>query len=258
VDVVEIVALVVCVGWVLFSEWNVRRSNRALIDVERSLGEESRLVIVSGDTYRSLDLAWYRKLQRDLESAGWRFAGDYTEPAAKNIDAFVRCMISPDETTTFTMAHVRFTGWMKLAGPLVGGTERRILECSTELSDGAYLETENLLDAPLLDPAPHIERELLPADTDCRTLASRHAARLSERLRRHPNVACVAVHSFEDVLASRARCEARRAAHRRTTGLKRTELVALAPKWDRQGAVETYAALVAARARERADRDPPQ
>jgi hypothetical protein len=234
-DWIEIAALVLVVGWLLWSSAIRRRSPRHIHAVEKALMSLPQYTRVDAAKYGFLDLAFYRATQADLERAGYRLLGDVTDRRMEArwtpVRSFVRILVSEDGTEQAGIFHVRLNGPLGWVMRRLGMKDQRVVELETELSDGGFLVTTTVDRSLMLSQPEEFEHEFLPNDASARTVAYRHAERVAVKLRERPEIHAVIVETLDDALQSQIRGELIKIRRRRKLdGITREEMLALAPK----------------------------
>lgn len=232
-DWIEIIALVVCVSFVVWGVVYKRKSPKQLRAAERLLMSLSEYEVARLEQFQFLDLAFYDDAQAAFEGLGYRLLGNLTDRrigANSPVRTFVRVMVSSDGADVGAIFHLRFRGPLKILLWVFRVKEQRVVEQETEFSDGTFLNT-TLADARIMLAQPSaFQTEHMPADTTVRQLCFRHSKRVAERLKGIPDVATVTITTLEEAIASQRRGEWVKVLWRRKLGgLTRDELVKLAP-----------------------------
>ncbi len=182
-------------------------------------------VAVDPKAFRHLDLHWYDRTSRLLQSKGFRPLAnieDKTITAAPNgvlMPAMVRTMLSKDGTVMASLYHARLKGlFLRLLLWLLRKLPGRVVDMETECTDGSFVVTSNAASAAVMALPTLISAEYLRAKATVHEVHQRHTKRVSAHLARRPGVrACVAT-TQDELIASQNRMNAIKAAYRGEVG----------------------------------------
>jgi len=172
---------------------------------QKMFGQPLDLAEVSHREFAHADVAYYDRIARELEAAGYRCLGDLEERNESRrfpkMRHFVRLLISADGTTTAAITHLRLRGWTGLALRCVtGGRDVYVIEFETEFEDHASLKTTNSPVKP--DPYEHLDVRTLPRATTCEDLMRAHAEAVAEVLADPAHPRPVRIETLADAIAS--------------------------------------------------------
>jgi hypothetical protein len=202
--------------------------------------------------FPQLDLRAYEKIGAELAALGFRHLVDLenmhvsTAPSRVIAPTFTRAFTSPDGTIVAGLYQVRrlrrrnlrsfaqgllSLGWVaaprKFFRRTVTGT---LLGFATEFEDGTTIATSNALRGALIELPPQIQCEYHHRRTPTELLLRRHEERMAARRVQGWSVRALVTSSVEDLLASFARSNALKYAHREAVGwLTREEVRSMSP-----------------------------
>jgi len=193
-------------------------------------GEPHELATVSPDAFPEADLEFYDRVQRELESRGYRFVCDVEDLTMSRIyphnRTFLRLCIDAGGMIRASAYHLHPRGVVISMLQLVQLFPRhlRVIELVSEIQ-GTFLVTSNTHGVDRLEPPPEAKVERLPLSTPIPEVISTHEKRITALLREHPERMPVAFETYEDILASMARAHVAMARHRQKVGgISRDEL----------------------------------
>ncbi len=201
---------------------------RARIDAV--YGEPHELARVSPAAFPEADISFYDRVKADLEGRGYRWLADVEDLTLSRLypqnRTFLRLFTDGGGMIRGSAYHLHPRGVVVSMLQLVQLVPRhlRILELVTELR-GTFYVTANTHGIDRLEPPPEAKVERLPVSTSIAQVVERHAARITELVRAHPESVPTTYESYEDVIAAMARSHVAMARHRQKVGgLSRDEL----------------------------------
>lgn len=230
-----VVALVSWLVGLLLRRHTARNTAESVLQTTRDLySGRHEYRIVSPSEFAGSDIGYYDWMQAFLESYGFRHIADIENVTlARKMPqtrAFIRSMLSADGTVTAGIYDVRLGGWMRLLQLLHAlPRDLRTLDLETEFSDGTFVMTSNSLGADNTSSPPQIRKQQYPRATGPADLLSFHQRAVGEALTQRPDVAPLALSTFDDLLASQHRQQDLKNAYAVSIGfMDRAELMRIA------------------------------
>ena len=196
-----------------------------------------RYVTVNARDFGHLDLAYYDKVQRYLESQGFRWIGDKENltlseaPGGIFHRVLIRVLVSADGKICAALYHPKIkSGWLRIRRFIRGKRLGRVVDFASEFSDGSFSITSNAAVAGKMSLPKQIRSEFLVRDTPAETVLIRHRAKLAVQTQA-PDVHHRLVQSYDESIAMQNRMNALKSAHRgEIGGITREELDAISPE----------------------------
>ena len=177
------------------------------------------------------DHSFYDRLAMDLERRNYRRVGDVEDLTLSRVyphmRTLLRVFIDDGQMISVVGYEFRPRGPMVAALQLLRASMRRVrvIELTSEATNGRALITANTRGLDRLDASPQVSLERMDPSTAVAALLTRHRERLIETSRRDATWVPVPMASLQDAMASRQRSHGRAARHRRAQGrLSRDEL----------------------------------
>jgi hypothetical protein len=154
------------------------------------------------------DVAFYDRVQRELEALGFHTVGDVEDLTLSRVypetRTFVRILVDDAALIRAGAFHLRPRGGVVGVLSALGIVPRHIhvVELVTEMPRGRFLVTAPTRGLDRLDPPPEAHVERLPPGTSTRELVSHHRRRIQEHLRVHTAHTPVTMDGYDAVLAS--------------------------------------------------------
>ncbi len=197
---------------------------------------EHNYALVDAREFKHLDLAFYNRTQRFLESRGFSLLCDKEDLTISNAPSsvlhrlFLRVMTSADGNICAAIYHPRIKSfWLRWLLYFLGKRVDRVVEFETEFADGSFLSTSSAMSAGAMSRPRQIDAEHFPYNTSAETLLQRHLSKLEQRLK-VPGTTCRPVRTFDDNIAMQNRMNALKAAFRKKLGgVTKEELDKISP-----------------------------
>lgn len=127
-----------------------------------------------------LDRAYYDATERELAAMGFRTLGDYEDRTMSRIypsmRTFIRWMASRDGTVSAGIYHFRMRGWQGVLSSIgIFPKPVRCVDLETEMADGVFAVTANILGRDLSSAVQGISRVHLPPGSGVGELLAKHA-----------------------------------------------------------------------------------
>jgi hypothetical protein len=209
----------------------VRGGSRLRDELDALFSGEHEYRDVSPADFPYADVAFYDRIQRELEGHGFRKVGDVEDLTLSRVypetRTFVRIMIDDAAVIRAGVFHLRPRGGLMGLVSALGVMPRHIhvVELVTEIPRGRFLVTAPTRGLDRLDPPPEVAVERLPPRTSTRELVEHHRRRLREHFRTNTAHTPVTVEDLAAVLASVQRGHVAASRHRQKIGrLSKEEL----------------------------------
>jgi len=177
---------------------------------------------VDASTFRHLDLKFYDALRDTLIAQGCAWLGDVENLSLKQTAfdprSFIRILVSKDQTTCIGLYHVRPRFWVRLLLWIFRVKLGKMIDCETELSNGAYVVTSNATEAGKLNLPPNLDRKFFPLNTPHMIVFEEHQRRLKDIFATDPHVLATTMRTVEEALEMQHRMQAVKAAYRKGIG----------------------------------------
>lgn len=200
-------------------------------EIDALFGGEHEYRAVEATDFPGADLAFYDRVQRDLESLGFRKLADVEDLTLSRVypetRTFVRMMVDEAALIRAGAFHLRPRGGLTGLFSLIGIVPRhiRVVELVTEVPRGRFLVTAPTRGLDRLDPPPEAKVERLPPGTSTRALVEHHRRRVADHLRAHGAHSPVTMDGYDAVIASVQRGHVAASNHRQRIGrLSKDEL----------------------------------
>lgn len=176
--------------------------------------------VVSPADFPQLDMAYYERTQGKLEALGFTFLGDVENVTLRPWSrAMIRHMASSDGLTMAEFYHARFRTWLRVLQMLTpGGWDLRLLEFTSEFSDGTFVNTRNTLGADNITPPQGVYVSRHRRSLGPKKLLGHHQQAVQEWLQDRPGVSLVPHLTLEGNLQVCHRVQALRIQQHHTTG----------------------------------------
>ena len=167
-----------------------------------------------------------------METQGFRHLGDYEHADLKgtpqDTGCFLRVAASGEGLMTGSMYHFRpQVRWLRLIMLVLNRGGMKFVDFQTEFSDGSFMTTSNAEMAGTMKSPSSIDARFLPAKTPPQELLPLHLKRITEHLKKNPELTVREVRTLEDAFAAEERQDAVKAAFRQELGgMTREELFA--------------------------------
>ena len=203
-----------------------------LAAIEATYRPSHEYVNVDPKLFRHLDLHWYDRTSRLLQSKGFKPLANVADRSktalAGNVlmPALIRTMLSKDGTVMAVLCHARIKGLLRrLLLWLLRKLPGKVINMETECTDGTFVVTSNAATAALIELPALISAEFLRARATVHEVHHRHVTHLAAHLARRPGVSARSVSTQVELVASRNRMNALKAAYRgQVGGITREEL----------------------------------
>jgi hypothetical protein len=193
-------------------------------------GEHDYQKVAPAD-FPNADLAFYDRVQRELEALGFRKLADVEDQTLSRVypetRTFVRVMVADAALIRAGAFHLRPRGGLVGLFAMFRMVPRdvRVVELATELPRGRFLVTAPTRGLDRLDPPPEAKVDRLPPGTPIAELVAHHRRRIQEYLRSHTAHTPVSMDDYDAVLASVQRGHVAASNHRQKIGrLSKDEL----------------------------------
>jgi len=193
-------------------------------------GEHDYQQVVPAD-FPYADLAFYDRVQRELETLGFRKLADLEDLTLSRVypdtRTFVRVMVDDGALIRAGAFHLRPRGGLAGLFSVLGVIPRHVhvVELVTELPRGRFLITAPTRGLDRLDPPPEAIVDRLPPGTPTAELVTHHRQRIKDHLRKHTVHTPVQMDNLDAVLASVQRGHMVASRHRQKIGrLSKDEL----------------------------------
>jgi hypothetical protein len=177
------------------------------------------------------DLAFYDRVQKELEQLGFRKLRDVEDETLSRVypetRTFVRVMVDEAALIRAGAFHLRPRGGLAGLFSALGLVPRHVhvVELVTELPRGKFLVTAPTRGLDRLDPPPEAKVDRLSPGTSTRELVAHHRKRIQEHLRANAAHTPVSMDDFAAVMASVQRGHLAASKHRQKIGrLSKEEL----------------------------------
>lgn len=171
---------------------------------------------VEGD-FEGLDRDYYEQTTAELTGRGFRHLGDLVDKTIEESQGEhppIRVLTAEGGTTQAALFHLA----PKKVSSIMAGKSLTIREFATELSDGSFLMTSNLLGLDLITAPPKLVKERLDLATPVAEMLQRHEKRKEEYLQSRPGLTCVAINTLEEAIESEKRQQLVKNEHRKQIG----------------------------------------
>jgi hypothetical protein len=221
-----------------------------LADIEAAYRPSQDFVNVDPTLFRHLDLRWYDRTSRLLQSKTFEPMANVadraaaTRPGATLMPVLLRMLLSKDGTVIVTLSHARMRNPLtRLFVWLLRQSPGRVVDMETECTDGSFVVTSNAARGHVADLPPGIAAEFLRPSATVHEVSHRHAARVLAHLAARPGVVARAASTRGEAFASQHRMDALKAAHRgELNGITREMLQRLSVRDMSHGAQTTTSA----------------
>jgi len=157
--------------------------------------------------FTHLDLKYYDKAQRILETQGFRLIGDVenlTHSALpRAVKILSRLMVNEDGTLWATIYHYRPRFFFRVVLWLGGIRSGKVVDFETAFSNAHFMTTSNHGPAGVSKSAPELHTEELAPKTPVLEVLARHRQRVEEYLGGNPGVFAVPKRTLADIVASK-------------------------------------------------------
>ncbi|MGJ8660825.1 MAG: hypothetical protein ACSHXL_02180 [Bacteroidota bacterium] len=179
--------------------------------IEKAFGRKQIWEPVDPQNFKNLDLDFYDRIQKELESLGFRCIGNDENQTLKggfeDMYTFVRTFISGDETVQSAVYHPKPALWVRCLLFLTGSKLGKVYDFETELSDGSFVVTNNAKMASSLPPVPNINSKQYQVGTSLKNVLKGHLQRVQKQLNEKADVKAVRVSTKKELWSSQARLE---------------------------------------------------
>jgi hypothetical protein len=193
-------------------------------------GEHEYRDVVPAD-FPYADVAFYDRVQKELEAIGFRRVGDVEDLTLSRVyperRTFVRLLVDDAALIRVGAFHLRARGGLVGVFATIGVVPRdlHVVELVTELPRGRFLITAPTKGLDRLDPPPEVSVDRLPPGTSLKELVAHHKQRIADQLRKNPAQSPVEVRDRDSVMASVQRGHVVASEHRQKVGrLSKDEL----------------------------------
>ncbi len=209
----------------------VRGGARLREEIDALFGGEHEYRTVTPADFPYADVAFYDRIQRELEAQGFRKVSDVEDLTLSRVyperRTFVRLLVDDAALIRVGAFHLRARGGMVGLFAAIGVVPRDlyVVELVSELPRGRFLITAPTKGLDRLDPPPAMAVDRLPPGTPLAELVAHHRRRIAEHLRRHPVHSPVELRDHDGVMASVQRGHVVASVHRQKVGrLSKDEL----------------------------------
>jgi hypothetical protein len=209
-----------------------KAAHEILATIEATYQPSHDYVNVDPKAFRHLDLKWYDRTARLLQSKGYKPLANVEDRTITNtpggvlLPALVRTMLSKDGTVMASLYHARIKGlFLRLLLWLLRKLPGRVVDMETECSDGSFVVTSNAASAAVMELPALISADYLRAKATVHEVHQRHVVRLAAHLAHRPGVTARVMTTQAELVASQNRMNALKAAYRgEVGGITRDEL----------------------------------
>jgi len=195
-----------------------------------------KYAIVEPREFKHLDLAYYDKVQRYLESQGFNLIcnKEYLTiseaPGGMFHRVLIRVLASSDGQISATIYHPKIRSlWLRILLFVLGKRLGRVVDFESEYSDGTFICTTNAMSAGAMSLPKQISSEFLHRDTPVEKLLARHREKLETRPKA-TGVSHRLVRSYDENIAMQNRMNALKSAYRgEIGGITKEELDRISP-----------------------------
>ncbi len=168
--------------------------------------------------FTHLDFEYYDRAQTILENKGFSTLGDFEymtlSRAYPHLRTFVRVLVDMNGTIVSSLYHINPVE----AATGQGGHAARVVDLTTELTDGCFLVTTNAKAARCMSQPPQVMLTCLSAELSITKMLKIHQRWVRRYQEHNPETQPVCVHSLEDVQDSCNRLMAIKSAYRKSIG----------------------------------------
>lgn len=178
-------------------------------------GGAHQYIAVAASDFPHLDAAYYARMTRELEAAGFRMVGDMMDVTLEQaggalMPVMARVLVGDGGTVLAAVYHARLKG-----SAATGEGNFHVVDIESVLDDGTFAMTSNAPTASALDSPPEVSTLFLPPGIGVAELLDEHRAHLAAWLVARPGVGPLLSESMRDVIGHQQRLDEIKAAFRR-------------------------------------------
>ncbi len=185
-----------------------RAALNILKKIQQTWGKEHSFLRTHENNFKHLDLVFYRKIQKQMETLGFTLLGNIEDLSIKESKpdprTFIRILINADATISAAIYHAK----PKFPWPILCWffklTPLKVFEFETEFENGITLTTSIAAALTQIDAPQEIVKQFCDKKSTVKELFNKHTAKM-KRIQSENNTQAIKLHTLNDICLAQNR-----------------------------------------------------